>query len=354
MRIAYLCYWNASGSDGVAAKIAGQLQAWRARGHEARLFCLSRQAPDWERFGEQPATFPFSGARGRAAATVRLSRAVTRSRPDGVYVRHDLFLPPPVALLRRFASALEINTDDRAELRLRRMRAQAYGAASRRAMLDSAGGVVCVTRELARLHGDGRPHTVIANGVRFEDAPPAAPAPRARPRLVFLAGSPDPWQGVDKVLALATAAPEWDVVVVGGSPAVPGRLPANVMVLPRMPREAYGAVLADSDVAIGTLALHRKGLDEACPLKVRESLAHGLPTIIGYEDTDFAGRQPWYVLRLPNTERNVADGLGAIRAFVERVRGRRVAREEVEPIIGLDAKEDARLTFLQSLVEAHG
>ena len=91
-------------------------------------------------------------------------------------------------------------------------------------------------------------------------------------------------------------------------------------------------------------------MQEACPLKVREYLGHGLPVVIAYEDTDFVGEQPWFLLRLPNRESNVADGIGAISTFLNDVRGRRVPRSDVADRIGSHVKERRRLDFIQGLL----
>jgi len=107
--------------------------------------------------------------------------------------------------------------------------------------------------------------------------------------------------------------------------------------------------VARADVAVGTLALYRKQMQEACALKVRRYLAYGLPVILGHVDTDFIGRDEWYILSLPNTATNVADGLDSIRKFVADVKGRRVPRGEVEPILSVSAKERERLSFFREL-----
>ena len=105
-----------------------------------------------------------------------------------------------------------------------------------------------------------------------------------------------------------------------------------------------------ADVAIGTLALHRKQMDEACPLKVRRYLEFGLPVLLGYRDTDLDSLDAWWLLRLPNTESNVLSSLQEIESFVQGVRGRRVPREAVESVVSAVAKESARLAFFEEVV----
>ncbi len=130
-----------------------------------------------------------------------------------------------------------------------------------------------------------------------------------------------------------------------------GPVPPNVMLHPLLPRKCYEPLLARADVALGSLAMDRAKLAEASPLKVREYLAYGLPVILGFEDTDFRATEPWFLLRLPNTEDNVVSNVERIRSYVASVRGRRVMREEVAPANDAQAKERRRLAFLAECVK---
>src|SRR5690606_3952676 len=127
-----------------------------------------------------------------------------------------------------------------------------------------------------------------------------------------------------------------------------GVLPSNVTAHGQLAYANYRAALAFADVAIGTLALHRKGMGEACPLKIREYLAHGLPTITAYSDTDFMEPRP-FILQLPNEERNVRDNLPSIDRFVSAWRGHRVPREAVQHL-DIQHKERSRIDFLTEVV----
>jgi hypothetical protein len=110
----------------------------------------------------------------------------------------------------------------------------------------------------------------------------------------------------------------------------------------------YAPLLAHADVAIGTLALYRKDMGEASSLKVREYLARGIPTIVGYADTDFPEAPP-FILRIPNAPDAVRTSMPDIRAFVERSLGTRVPREAVAHL-DVSVKEAARLAFLREVV----
>jgi glycosyltransferase involved in cell wall biosynthesis len=346
MRIAYVCYWDARRRDGVAEKIESQLAAWRRLGHEAELFVLTPAGAELRMEGRP---FPFAGVAGRIRATRRLDAAVRFVRPDVVYLRYDLFLPPPLRAIRSAPTVVEVNSDTGAELRARSRSAAAYERLQRPLILGRAAGAVCVTHELAEALRRGRdapPVEVIANGIDLA-AIETLPAPGGEEtRLVYL-GEDVYWQGVDKVLALAAAAPDWRFDLVGVDPS---RSAGNVTCHGFLERETYEPVLARADVAIGTLALHRKRMDEACALKTRQYLAYGLPVVLGHEDTDFLGADPWFLLRLPNCETNVRDHVEAIRAFVAGVKGRRVQRQEIEGRLSAGIKEAHRIEFLRRLV----
>jgi glycosyltransferase involved in cell wall biosynthesis len=353
VKIAYICHWDPFVEDGVGRKIRSQATAWRELGAEVEVFFVSKA------FVHETPLVPLHSQWflyrnpywGRVAATIRLGRAVDRWRPDVIYVRYTLFLPPPARLMHKFPTVIEINTDDRAEYRLRSHVAQRYNEISRRVVLRSANGFVGVTPELAEQIAPRNVHarrTCITNGIDLGDFEVFSQTENSRSRLVFLASAPDPWHGIDKIIWLASALPEFDFDLIGQQESGNTSIPKNVNSHGFCSRLEYEALLSGADVAIGTLALHRKRMSQATPLKVREYLSRGIPVIIGYDDPDLADR-PWFVLQLPNTERNVQDAVAEIRDFVRSVAGRRVGRDEVRNRIDILAKERERLEFLEAI-----
>jgi glycosyltransferase involved in cell wall biosynthesis len=364
MKIAYVCYWFLFERDGVANKINAQVAYWREAGHDVDVFCLTRVFPSRQGERTEWRTFPFSSLPGRFRATAELVRGTRRWRPDLVYLRYDLFLPPLPRLLRAFPAAVEINSDDKQEAKLRVERASLaarYNELNRRTILSAVDGMVCVTNELARSPSFAayeKPMIVIANGFDVDTVTPLPPSRAERPRIVFLGSARQAWHGVDKIIRLARALPAADFDLIGYerrhlAEAGLSELPANVVVHGILARADYEPVLAQADVGIGTLALHRKQMYEACPLKVREYLAYGLPVAIAYEDTDLDGVDAWWLLRLPNKESNVDEHVDDVRAFLASVRGRRVPRDEVAGRISTGAKEARRLEFLDRVRSGH-
>jgi hypothetical protein len=354
VRIAYACCVAAYATDGVNDKISTQVAYWRRAGHDVQLLCLSPRAA---RAGVEPTVpgtvFAFRGVGERARATVALAAAARRFVPNVVYLRYDLFLPPLPPLLWPLPVVVEINTDNRREARLEGRAGWAYNELSREVTLRATAGLVCVTHELARsadLTRYAKPTAVIGNGADPALTIALPPATGDRAAAVMLIGYPAAWAGVDKVITLARALPELDVHLVGPPAGVPdGPLPANVVVHGPLRREQYREVLAAADFGIGPLALHRKGMSEASPLKVREYLLHGLPVLTAHKDTDFLGEEPWFLWRLPNREDNVATGVPAVKAWAASIAGRRVARDDVVGRLGVEGKEAARLAFLSDL-----
>ena len=104
-------------------------------------------------------------------------------------------------------------------------------------------------------------------------------------------------------------------------------------------------------MACGTLALHRKDMDEACTLKEREALAYGLPVILAYHDSDLSEVTLDTILKIPNTENNVIENYERIRKFAYDMLGRRVDIEKVYPYFDQREKEQSRLEFFQKILD---
>lgn len=356
MKIAYAGYVAAYTTDGVNDKIRAQIAAWTDMGHEVELYCLSPPPAGDGDPRVDGSVYTFTSLSERFRATRALARAIRRAQPDLVYVRYDIFLPPLSLLLSPLPVVLEINTDDRKETRIDGRLAWLYNELTRGASFRASRGLVCVTSELARSHSVarfGRPAVVIGNaGDPAALEPLDVPARGERSSAVMLVGYMAPWAGVDKLRALCVALPQLDVHVVGdvGDAAGAGAALPNLHFHGRLERDRYRPIMAASDFGIGPLALHRKGMSEATPLKVRDYLMHGLPILIAHDDTDFPGEPPWYVLQIPNTEAALDESLPAIETWSAAVAGRKVPRTEVLERIGIEAKERARIAFFEDVV----
>ena len=355
MKIAYVLHWNLGRNDGVTQKIRTQIEAWTAAGCDARVFCLTPTVSHPVGLHETT-LFEFTSNRTRITASTMLARAVRNWAPELLYCRYMSLLPSLVRLFRTFPVVVEINSDiiNEAHMRLgpcmRMLNKLSYTG-----MLRLCDGVVCVSNELRnRVVSSGCSNRieVIANGIDL-DATAFLQAPtNKRPRVIFAGTDSSPWHGVDKILWLARRLPCFDFDIVGDLSVGKNDSPNNVCVHGFQSGDVLRETLATADAAFGTLALHRKAMNEACPLKVRLYLASGIPTIIAYDDTDFPNEHE-FLLRLPNREDNIESAVTNIRDFVLRMQGVRVERGRISNNICAADKEARRLTFVSSVLKEY-
>jgi glycosyltransferase involved in cell wall biosynthesis len=355
VRIAYLVHFRGGRESGIFHKVATHADEWTRRGHEVGLFVATgvEAASAWRSLPQSVRVVAAStGVKSMLVGRERLVERLRRWRPDIVYARHTLAYPGLVRLVHSIPTVFEINSNDLTEFRLVSARRWRFATLTRAMLLRPAAGLVFVTHELrddplfARF---GKPSIVIGNGIRLADYAALPPTNNVAPRLVFLGHPHSPWHGLDAIETLARDFPDWQFDVVGPGPEeLSPLLQTNVTCHSTLTRDAYLPLLARADAGLGTLALYRKRMQEASPLKTREYLASGLPVVIGYVDTDFPEGAP-FLLSVPNRADGVITAHAQIRDFVESWRGKRVSRNDVA-VLDASAKEARRLEFLGGLV----
>ncbi len=331
-------------------KMAQQASAWSARGHEVGLFVVTAAdtADDWRGLPETcDVQVAGSDALGAAISRRRSFRAAAEWKPDLLYVRHGVYAPGLGRLLARQPSVLEVNGDDVAIAGMTSAAKARWTLLTRRIALRRATGAIFMTHELADRPGfrqDGLLRLVLPNGIDLAAVPTLPPTTASSPRLALIGHPRSPWHGTDKLRALGRAFPGWQIDVIGPDATDVGDdPPPNLVVHGELAESDYVRLLALADVGIGSLAMHRVGTNENPALKVREYLARGLPVILGCLDPDFPEGVD-FMLRLPNTESNVADNLERVRSFVETWQGRRVPHDRLRHL-DIDVKEAQRLAF---------
>ncbi|MFD1175580.1 glycosyltransferase [Paenibacillus puldeungensis] len=377
MKIAYLIHWNEGPDSGVFKKVLAQAREWRALQHEPAMYLFtSRSGDEWreaEEAGIRIIAETYRGKLGRQARFKVLLAKLRAWQPDIVYHRFDLYYPSLPRLLREVPSVLEINTNDVAELVLEKKKSglrYGYHLLTRRLVLTAPAGFVFVSGELAeaapfRRFVEGKAVKVIGNGINLQqhettqgntlpwtdaEAHEAAGASvESSVRFVFIGSAGQTWHGVDQIAELAAVKPDWGFDVIGMDRSELAQpVPDNMHFHGKLLRSRYQPLLDQADIAIGTLALYRKGMEEASPLKVREYLANGLPVITAYRETDFSEPVP-FVLQLPNEPGNMVRSLGEIEQFVHAWKGRRVEREDVRHL-DTAVKEAARIEFMERII----
>lgn len=357
MKIAYLARVDVGNSSGVLKKIERQVRYWLDAGHEVRLFALSRPWLDiWP--GLNDVDFKPYRTENYLDLFRKGSQAVAEIRdwqPDLVYWRYSSSYPGLKELMAEIPTVVEINTHyDREYLAVNRVGYLLHRLTSG-SVYRRAAGFVVLTEELSDwVAGFKKPTLVLGDSVDFDSIPRVPPTHNDQPRLVCMATQPFPWIALDKIVVMARLFLSWhfDVIGLEAEALRSTAVPENMEFHGYLEGERLIKVLTRADVAIGTLGLHRIGLEQMAPLKLREYLAYGLPAIIAYQDTDFTENDP-FLLELPNKENNIAPCQARIEEFVNSWQGSRVQRDS---ILQLDAgvKEYQRLRFFANVVSRAG
>jgi hypothetical protein len=359
LRVAVLMHLDGGPDSGVGRKVRSQVRGLSRLGADVRLFVGTplawveswREVEPTPHVAHVPLDLPgVGGMRAIWAAQSALVREASQWRPHVTYTRQTIHYPGLVRAARTSALVVELNGDDLTELRAIAPRKHLLNVVTRGRHLSRASGFVSVTRELSKRPAFARyakPTLVLGNGVDLGAHELLPPTNNTAPRLAFVGSPGMSWHGVDRLVELAHAFPAWAFDVVGSEPPRVD-IPANMRFL----GELYGAALVDvlrvADVGLGSLALERAGLSEASPLKSRTYLAHGLPVMAAYVDTDFPGGSD-AVLELPAGSGALRAEIPRMAAFVERWTGRRVPRSAVLHIDD-EAKARQRMEFLVARV----
>ena len=361
---------------GLHAKVLGAAQVWEQMGAHVSiiLFSEGRVVDAWgdtltketpERVGKLESYYNtdlgkltrFFGLRHQYRY---LKEVLAKLKPDVVYSRYSMPVP---GIQRVFGSVcpyvIEVNSDDLIEYGLKNRITGIYNSFFRKFLLDSAAGLCFISRELAASQSfswyKGN-KAVVANSIHCDSFPFVEDTGNQRVNVCFIGSPNQSWHGLDKVRALSELFPEWLFHIIG-----PEReefsfgfdsLPENLIFHGYLSGESAKNLLKSIDVGISTLALHRKQMNEASPLKSRQYLAQGIPLICAYEDTDVPRRE--FICSLPNTETGVSECFDEVEAFVGKVfrntELRSQAREFAESFLDSSVIEKDRLLFIQSCI----
>jgi hypothetical protein len=171
-------------------------------------------------------------------------------------------------------------------------------------LLSRVAGIIAVTDEIRNMQlnllAESKPSTVISNGVDVESIPftEFRGFNGQSLSMVFVSNTFYSWHGLDRLLE--------------GMRDYQGDIRLNLFLMGRVYRKKELKMIEDlkkksvnihllekctgekmndyfkrSNIAIGSLALYRNRMSQACVLKTREYMARGIPFIYAYEDVDF-------------------------------------------------------------------
>lgn len=259
---------------------------------------------------EIPKTYP-----GRLARRVFLWKYVRTAAKsyDVVLVRHSVVDPFESLCLRRHRNvAIVHHTKSVEELVATGHPVLArVESVLRRLNKSWARWPIGVTGELsqcARGKGCAADHDlVLPNGIEISQSQMAVRLPTGGVQVLFIASNFAPWHGLDRLLGALT---EWSpkrgerlTLHLVGDLTEAQILDIEAVRSDRVAVRIYGMLDAESitqlfmqaDVGIGSLALDRKGMRDACTLKVREYLAAGVAVYSGHRDSGLPDDFPYYL-----------------------------------------------------------
>jgi len=351
MRIAYIFHLIDGPKSGVYKKIIGQSKQWTGYGADVAFFILTRKGLA-RSFAKNDAGIPafvyeYERLAERFRKLSRLYSDVFKYSAGVIYFRFDLYHPAFERIAKKIPVIVEINSDDISEFRLGNRLRHWYNYLTRTYLFSNAKGLIFESQQLAGLpHFScfGKPYLVMSNGIDLEQFR-HFPAPgNPNPVIVFLGSARQPWHGVDKILWLAHHFKRWRFDLVGPDPDEFKGIPSNVLFHGFLQQFQYESLMSGANAAIGPLSLHLIGKEESSPLKVREYLAGGLPTIIGYQDTDFPQGAP-FLLQIGNRPDNVMNSVGKIEEFVNAWQNKRVSHDDIHSL-DVRVKEKKRFDFI--------
>lgn len=335
MKIAYIIFHDISRNDGVVKKINSQISVWRKNGHQVTVFCFSKNNGD-----------SISGSKvypvqrfihNRLFINSSFKRDFIDFNPDLTYFRYDTVNSNLFFAFKRSKSIAEINTLDVAEYYLLFKYEKSFKAFfryviylfGRSFLLKRVAGLVGVTREIINhksFSKYNKPSISIPNSINLEKYRIKKSENLTGRVNIFFIGTPkQPWQGEDIIVKWAQELLEYDFHIVGSD----GLNSSNLFYHGYLNSNEYLEILSNCHICIGTLGAYKKKISEASPLKVREYLAYGFPTIIGYKDSSFYEESPEFLCQLEKSE---LYDYSKIRTFVENQKNRIVSRKEINSI----------------------
>ncbi|MBW8350263.1 glycosyltransferase [Bacillus sp. IITD106] len=356
MKIAYIAQIEISKENGVLKKVADQVEIWSKEGNEVKLFVLAKEQNIWEGLNNiNLEVFELGNFGARLNSFQKLVDKIEEWNPDLVYLRFMFYLPPLKKLLKNFRVVVELNTDDIKEFKITLSKLKYYyHIFTRKFIFKYSSGVICVTNEIARtVSCYNKPTLVIGNGINLSQFCRSMKIKENREdtNIVFIGTNNNPWHGIERIKLIADRLPEINFYIIGYDKEGFSKkeYPENMLFLGFQNKDNYERHILAADVAIGSMALYKLEMNEACPLKVREYLAYGIPTIIGYKDTDFMEGTP-FLLELNNEPGITQDDVNKIKDFIGKWKYNEVGKEEIKHL-DINYKERKRLAFFNSIIK---
>lgn len=311
-KIAYIIkYENDYSQLSVNKKILQQKKTWEKLGINVCVFAFSEKI---ENVNKEFKNIQLSNEKTKNKIIQRkkliniLLEEIRMFDADIIYLRDCMFNFNLHKSLSKIAPLfVEIQTDIFNEFKINNKKRFFIERFIRRRYLKHVKGLICITDEIGKkeLRLNNKPVFILGNGVEADKFIEKEKKYRSEYiNLVFIGTPNTPWNGIERILRSFTQSKNRDkfnLHIIGYE---------NDFNINEENIKFYGYVndekeinkiIDKCDIGIGTMALFKKGMNEAAPLKVRKYLQRRIPIIIGYNDTDISEELP-FVFRVENND----------------------------------------------------
>lgn len=354
MKIIYLMEWELKEEDGVIKKVLNQINKWKELGNDVKLIILSK-CDNNIKFDNTDITI-IKKNRLNIFMNNPLIKIITTYNPNVIYFRYSAYKPYLNKILKTYPVIIELNTNIKGELNINKSFKNRlkyfYIIYTNKYLLNNVAGIVSVTYEIINTLAFKKRTIVLPNSIKMlnENDKNNNKNKNELPSLIFIGTPNQKWQGTDKIIELAKKTEGILTFNVIGEEKPSIEITKNIKFHGFLNKIQYDNIVKKSNIGIGTLSLHEKNMEEACPLKVREYLSYGLPIIIGYEDTAFIHEEKEWILKVGNTEKNVVDNINKIIEFSIKNKDLVLKNQEVEEYIDVEVIEKKRLSFFKEFL----
>lgn len=354
MRIAYIINWRFSEVSGITGKFRNQVNSWLEQGHEVKVFPFSDDHESEYGRCYEKGFWCFSHG------PARFIKDIIDYSPDMVYLRYEMYKPYLGKILHNHPTVVEINGNDIVEMKeyksIKMKIKHYYNLLSRKYLFSNCKGIVSVSEELIKMKqiaDFNKPAIAIPNSRTIKDYPIVKQISSENSiNLFYLTSASVTWMGVDKLLKLAPKlGSDYHIHIIGLDNSQNDI--ANLHYHGYLSRDNYQKVMANCQIALGTMALHRKKMNNTSAIKVVDCLAYGFPMILPYKDTAFLAETPDWILEIPNNDEWVNDDavIAKIKDFCIKYKDKVVTHEESRKYIDSQFFESQRLDFFKKIIE---
>lgn len=333
MKLIYISREDGEMNSGVNLKISAQVHYLSKYGIDAKTYSIIKNGnrnyliDNKNRFLQIPGIKEFLGILGKIYREYKINRTLENlisslDTGDIIYLR-ILYPSPQLSMIlqktRTCKIIIEYQTIEPLEYRLKGkywylLIDSLFGDALRK-YTDAIVGVTdeITQYELKRSKEPDKPHFTIGNGFEVDSVPIRNTRPYNNTELHLLCvANVSKWHGLDRLLkGIATYSGNTRIIFhIAGEGAEIPLLKQLVKKLKLQNRVIFHGFKTDEDldtlfnschIAVGSLGIHRIGLNEASILKVREYCARSVPYIIACADPDFPDDFP-YIYRVSPDE----------------------------------------------------